>query len=322
MSSFRPLQPELNRIRAILGENLPWSPFDFIREISVTGDKALYLDRLTASISPQNDLRFICVQSDGAELAVFAEKLEWDTEFFGYGVARLNGIFPLAAPYFRPHAEYAEALQTLLELARQRGVRYLFGYIDPRDLATLRALGQMSFALIETRAYYHMDIRQYEYKERFAVRPATRDDIPALGQTASQAVNLYDRFHADPFISSTDAARLMHKWVAASICEGFADITMVPDVAQPMAFSTVRYHMDKWSHWGFKLAQSAVLTAVAAEFRGWYRKIASEVNYHLRDLGVEHVYLGTQVTNKAVIWVLEGLGYRFGKSELIFRIVL
>ena len=322
MSDFRMLHPEALRVQAALVENLPWSPFDFIRGISLAGDKALYVERLTAAIDPENDLRFIYRSANNDEVAVFAEKLKWDTDFFGYGVARLNGIFPLTPPFYQPYADFTEVLRVLVDLARQRDIRYLFGYIDPRDLATLRALGQSGFALIEARAYYHMDIRQYEYLERFPVRAATEDDIDSLGRAASETINLYDRFHADPFISPADAARLMRRWVDASIRDDFADITIVPNVTQPAAFSTVRYHRDKWERWGLRLAQSAVLTAVATKHRGWYRKIASEVNYHLRELQVEHVYLGTQVTNKPVIWVLEGLGYKFGKSELIFRIVL
>ena len=134
-------------------------------------------------------------------------------------------------------------------------------------------------------------------------------------------VNPFDRFHADPAIDPKTTDRLMYRWVEASINEGFADITITPDVPQPGAFITAKYHKDKWQSWGLKLAQP-VFGAVSPEHRGWYRKILSEINYHLRDIGAEYTYLCTQLTNKAVIWVWEGLGYRFGRGELIFRKLL
>jgi len=322
MTATRDLLPEIGPIRALLGEQLPFPPFDFVRAIAAAGDRSILLDRLAAPVGRAEDLGFVMTLPGEGDVAVFAEALPWDTAFFGYGVGRLNGVFPLAPPLDRPAADYRPALAQLLERARRHDIRYLVAYVDPRDLALLRALGQLGFVLIETRAYYHMDIRGFRTAERFAVRPAVAADVPALARAAAEAVNPYDRFHSDPFVDPADAARLMRRWVEASILGDFADVTIVPDVPDPAAFSTVRYHRDKWDRWELRLAQSAVLTAVAPSFRGWYRKIASEVNHHLLDQGAEHVYLGTQVTNKAVIWVLEGLGYQFGKSELIFRFVL
>ncbi len=63
-------------------------------------------------------------------------------------------------------------------------------------------------------------------------------------------------------------------------------------------------------------------SAVSEEYRGWYLKLISEINYHLKEKGVEHAFLSTQATNKAVIRVWEKLGYSFGKMEHVLRIVL
>jgi hypothetical protein len=310
---------DLKEIGSLLEENLPWSPFDYIRGISLTGDKALYAGQLTAPTRFEtDDLRILCRLSEDDNLAVFAERLPWDSDFFGYGVAKLHGIFPLNEPFYRPYADYAGPLEAVLELARRRGIQYFFAVIDPRDLAVLRALGEQGFCLIETRVHYHMDIRNFQYHERYPVRPATPDDIDILGRTAARMVNPFDRFHADPFISPELADRLMFKWVKASIQEGFADIVMVPDSPQPEALCTVRYHKDKWSTWGVKLAQPA-FTAVGHNCKGWFLKLISEIHYHLREIGLEHSYYISQVTNSRVIAVLERLGYRFGGTSLTLR---
>lgn len=302
-------------------ENLPWSPLDFIRDISREGDRTIFVEQLTREVDEENDLRFIDRVSNSEELVVFAEKLPWDSNFFGYGVAKLSGIYPLAAPFYRPWADYTNALKKLVEESRNRGIKYLFVQIDPRDLATLRSIGQLGFSLIETRVYYHLSLKNYPFKERNPVRFANANDIKDLGQTAQDTVNLYDRFHSDPFIKKEDADRLMYKWIEASIIESFADVTIVPDFPHPTALCTVKYHKNNWLRWNLKLTQVA-FSAVSSEFKGWFRKLISETIHHLKEIGAEHTYYVTQITNKPVIWVLEDLGYHFGRGEHIFRIIL
>ncbi len=321
MTSQYHLRPMDAAVQTNLQGNLPWSPLDFVRGISVPGDKALFLDRLAREIPPENDLRFVGPLSTGDEAAVFAERLPWDSAFFGYGVARLNAILPLVTPFYRPHADYTSQVLELIKRAREREIRYLFSQVDSRDLATLQALGAAGFSVIETRVYYHVDLTSYDNKERYSVRAAVPEDIPSLGRAAREMVNQYDRFHADPFIKPEDADRLMYQWVKASILESFADVTIVPDVPSPMAFCTVRYHKDQWSQWRLKIGQP-VFSAVSLEFKGWYRKLISEINFHLQEQGAERAYLITQATNGAVIWVWENLGYHYGRSELVLRRIL
>ena len=321
MASFVRLNDQSGDVRSILADNLPWSPVDFIRRVDADGDRSIRAEFLTGRLSEDDDLRFVRRSSGGDEVAVFARRLPWDSEFFGYPVARLDGVIPLNAPWHRPNADYTDALSHLVESARTRGVRYLFASVDSRDLATLRALGALGFSLIETRVSHHLDLTDYSYPERYPVRAATPDDIVGLERTAQKMVNPYDRFHADPFIDPAAVDRLMRRWVHASIAEGFADVTIVPDVGQPTAFCTVKYHKDRWDRWGLNLGQT-VFGAVEPEFKGWYRRIISEINYHLRDVGAEHSYLTTQITHSAVIRVWESLGYRFGKGEHTMRIIL
>ena len=320
MTQHRPFAPECERIRSILSENLPWSPFDFIRAIDRKGDRQMRAEHLTRAIAPDDDLRFVYSETPSAELAVCAERLPWDSDFFGYGVARLEGVFYLSPPYFRPWADFSDPLRLLLERASARGIRYLFAQVDARDLPLLRALGQLGFSLIETRLIYHGSLAQHE-SERYPVRAATAEDVPSIGRTAQERVNRYDRFHADPFIRPEDAARLMYRWAEASVCEGYADSVIVPDLPEPASFITVKYHRDKWPRWGLKLSQT-VLVAVSPERKGWYPRLLSEVLYHLRGIGAEHLFHVTQATNTVVVWTWESLGHHYGRSEHVLRIVL
>jgi hypothetical protein len=297
------------------------SPHAFIRGINTRYDKAIQLDALLRPLAESDDLRFSC--GDGAsERWVLMEGLPWDSEFFRYGVARLHAV---VAPVAKtdPKSDSADniyAIDATLDAARSRGIRYIFCTVPPSNLSMIRALSALQFVLIETRCYYHMRLDKPPL-QRYATRLAAEADIPSLSKTAREMINPFDRFHADPSILPEDADRLMERWVRASIVEGFADATIVPAVDVPEAFCTVKYHMQHWQGWGVKLAQP-VLSAVSTRHKGWYVRLMSELNEHLRNIGAEHAFLATQITNNAVIRCWEKLGYQFGKGEHVFRRLL
>jgi hypothetical protein len=292
-----------------LAAALPIAPHDFVPGLSAEGDRALVARHLLRPLEPEHDLRF----RHGAA-TVLAEVMPWDSAFFGLRLARLPGVF-------LGDDDPGPALDALLERARARGVRYLLAQPDARETALARALGERGFALIETRLIYHRELAGFSWPERFATRLAGPADVPSLAETARKMVNRYDRFHADPALDAAKVDALMRVWVENSVLAGFADATVCADVPAPRAFCTAKYHEASWPAWGKRLAQP-VFSAVDTEMKGWYRKIISELTYHLRERGAEHAFMVTQATNKAVVHVWESLGYRFGRCENVLRVLL
>jgi dTDP-4-amino-4,6-dideoxy-D-galactose acyltransferase len=311
---------DLQELRAVLPGRLRSSPRDFIRGVRPDEDRLMWAEHLTRSLPEEDDLRFLLKTAAEGYVCVLAERLAWDSEFFGYGVARLHSIVPIDGSVKPTPRIFAVAIPALLDLARRKSITYLFGIVDARDTILLQSLCAAGFVLIESRCSYWRDLRAYSH-ERFACRLATPADVDVLAGTACEMVNPYDRFHADPFVGEEAAARLMAAWVRASILDGFADATVVPDVAEPRAFSTVRFHRESWSRLGIKAGQH-VFGAVHHSFRGWYAKLFSETNYLLKELGADTVFVTTQLANNAAIRSCEKLGYAFGRGEHVFRIVL
>ncbi|MGE5314896.1 MAG: N-acetyltransferase family protein [Acidobacteriota bacterium] len=309
-------------VRQALASTLPWSPLDYIRGISSEGDKKLLLDTLCRVIDEADDLRFILEDPKEGPLAVMAEKLPWDSAFFGYGIARLHGIYPLAQPGYRPFAELAAAVSAVQQKAREHGIRYMFAQVDPRDLSLMRALGEAGFCLIEPRLYYHRAICDFEYIKRYPTREARPEDLPSITGVVRDTVNIYDRFHADPFISREDADRLMEQWIRVSLSKEFSDIVMVPDLpGAPTAVATGRYLKKDWQTWERPISQ-LVLGASSGALQGWAVKMLSELIYHFAEAGAEHLFFSTQATNIRIIKVCEHLGFHLGKTEFVFRKVL
>ena len=288
-------------------------PLDFIRHLDQESHKRDELSRYLGARGTERDLGGL-----DAGYCVAAEILDWDSAFFGYKVARINGVFKVDGD---ASAAPTHALEHCVKRASNSSVRYLLASIDARDLASMQALTALSFQLIETRVNYHRSLLDFSPQERYPSRLAGAADTEALAHTAATRINPYDRFHADPFIDSEQAHQMMRIWVENSIMNGFADATIVPDVPNPTAFCTSKLHRDSWPVWKVKLAQP-VLSAVGADFKGWYFKIISELSLYLREEGAEHAYMITQVTNNAVIRTWERLGYRFGKCTHILRALL
>lgn len=322
MSQLLPLGDQRDMVRKALAETLPFSPLDYIPGLSLAADREQYAQELTRPLLSQDDLRGLWQSAGQPTLAVLAERLPWDSAFFGYGVARLDGVFPLE-PAPQRDLDYGAALGELLVQARARGIRYMFTVVDPRDLALMRALGGHGFALIETRMHYHYPLPGGQYVRLpdhltsgwATFREATPDDIPSLAQVAREASNPFDRFHGDPFLSPTEVDRLMETWVTESVQRRFADITIVPDVPHPRGFMTFRYHKDKWSRWGVNLIQ-AVFSATAPECLGWFAVVWPELSRYLRSQGAHYCYGKTQITlglDQASL---------FGKGEHVMRLIL
>lgn len=311
----------LDELESGLGRSGLGSPHAFIRQINADYDRKVLITELMRPMAPENDFRF-AVGDGEDERWVFLEKLPWDSEFFSRGMARLNCVVaPSAQPGGKVDiAQQAAAIQAGLRKAKDAGIDYVLSMVDAVESPSVRSLAAAGFELIEVRCHYHMPLSQPP-EVRYATRLATAADVPTLARAAREMVNPYDRFHVDPEISRDDADRMMERWVQASILEGFADATVVPDVDGPAAFCTAKYHREHWQGWGLRLAQP-VLSAVSTAHRGWYVKIISELNEHLRSIGAEHSYLITQITNNAVIRCWEKLGYQFGKGEYVFRKVL
>lgn len=321
MAKLVSLVDELEPLAQLLAGHLPWTPFDYVPGISRQGDRELTAESLAAQKPKENDFRFHGQSDAGEAIALLAERLPWDSEFFGYGVARINGVFPLEAPLARPGLDYHRAFQKLLKRMRKADIRYVTAQVDPRDLSLLRALGEAGFSLIETRYFHCGPVLEPVLGERLSVRRATEEDLPSLARAASQTINPYDRFHADPFVDPAAAARLMERWIGESIAGRMADVTIVPDVPEPSAFVTYRYHRENWARWKLNVVQG-VLSAVSPEFVGWLGWLGPEVAYHLHRMGAQFACGSTQVTNASIIWLAQDGGSRFGKCQHVFRLVL
>lgn len=295
------------------------SKLDYIRSISIEGDNLIYLEEIEKFIGTDEDLSLF-QEIDGYYFLVLLKKLKWDSTFFGFNTAKILDVYPVNEN--EPDIKvFSKLLKIINDHLKNNNIDYIIWQIDSREINLIQAACETGYALIESRLHYYINLSDYKFPERYDTRLAKIEDIDSLSDTAVKMINIYDRFHADKYFPKEKVDKFMAKWVEASISEKFADGVIVPNVEYPKAFCTFKLHKDKWNLWKKNISQP-VFSAVSGEFRGWYKKLISELNYLMLKEGAEMAFLITQSTNKAVIHTWESLGYKYGKNELVFRKII
>jgi len=286
--------------------------FDYIPNL----DKEKTLKVLQDEYLSDSNYNFT-LKSKGETIAyVLMTKLRWDSDFFGYNVFKIGRIFH-CGDLANLNLGFIEVLKLL---KTEFNSKYTFLLIDSRDLEIIPTLESNNFKLIETRATYFRDLRDFSNSERFDVRLATAKDSTFLEEVSAGMINKFDRFHSDPFLNQEKVSELMKIWISKSVKDNFADGVLVNNSPEPSAFCSYKIHSDKVEYLNAKLSQ-IILTAVDKKTRGWFRKLLSEFSYLSKDLGCDYGVITTQLQNYAVIKGCEKLGYRYANSEFVFRMI-
>lgn len=243
---------------------------------------------------------------------IYYRYLTWDSDFFAIPTYRID--YSYIPDGIRNSKESFEAL--FAHLQTQHPEFYVFAEVPSEDIQALSSMTAAGYRLIESRlTYFNDQIQQFDLTRRYATRQATLDDIAVLIKTAIDAVNIFDRFHADDFFTDDEADRFLAKYTENSV-RGFADEVMVPAEGLANAFLTANYVNSPRCLSNKKIAKM-VLSAVATERRGWYVKLIGEMTQKFKEQGVDTAFMTTQSTNRAVLKVWASFGYRFGKSSHI-----
>jgi dTDP-4-amino-4,6-dideoxy-D-galactose acyltransferase len=293
-----------------------YSPYSFIRNLS---DDLLFTKTVKEPLLKKiqnNDIQVIKIEIEKQFFLFLVEYLAWDSNYFGFQTYRLHTILFDKTNQTR----LIKAAISFKEYFLNETKKYCFTDIPSEDILLLQALSGAGFRLIETRMTYYLDLNKHNH-ERFSVREAKYEDIPNLRRVASEMRNPFDRFHADPIFDTTKADEFLATFIEESI-KGFADYTIVPNEEgiPADAFLTAKYLKEDWSLIQVNVSKM-VLSAVSSKTcKGWYKKLITEMAYHLLSQGAEYAFMHPASTNKAVIYTYETLGCRLGQVSHVFSI--
>jgi dTDP-4-amino-4,6-dideoxy-D-galactose acyltransferase len=249
-------------------------------------------------------------------LRTLVTKLDWDSDFFGKQIWRLQ------AAYWKNSARH-EALAHLRTIEKDlaaRGAQYVFGFIPTTCTETVDVLGRNGWSVVEARVLFYRDLHDLHDLRRYPVISATPEDIEPLAKIAAEVINPYDRFHADDYFDSQTVDLFMRTWVRNSILNNFAADTVLRPEKTPQAFLSISHRKQLYPY-GIKDTQ-LVLSAVHPHMKGWFARLISEAAHISKEIGAKYISLTTQMNNMGAITTCQRLKMQISHTTLVLRKIL
>jgi dTDP-4-amino-4,6-dideoxy-D-galactose acyltransferase len=156
--------------------------------------------------------------------------LEWDSEFFGYRIARV-----------KPHHLCQETTTRIMEWCSLHAIDCLYFLANADDLRTVQVVENNDFHLVDIRVTFEQQLKSVPVLENGfvdeSVRWGTSDDIPHL-KTIARESHHGSRFYSDPHFPISRCDALYETWIEKS-CNGYASVVIVAELSdQPVGYVT------------------------------------------------------------------------------------
>jgi len=187
--------------------------------------------------------------------------LAWDTEFFGFPIARVDLDGADAARLVAIEAE-----------AREKGILCAYGTIGPED-ADLAVLAQrFGHRLVEVALLLNRPKRGFSPPPSpSVVREGSAEDLPLL-QDAIQTLGPWSRFGADPRFGPDRARRMFRAWVERAVEDDERMLSISEDETGVTGLSThLRSDPDRIDLMGVTKVGTGASDAMIAFFMDWAR---------------------------------------------------
>lgn len=229
------------------------------------------------------------------------EILPWDSEFFGFPIARslVRQLTPSTAGRLITECEAAE-------------VRCLYFLVEAGDSTTIALLENNEFGLKDLRLTLARK-PGFTAARNEPVRVAVSEDLPALRRIARMGYR-DSRFYADTGFPRARCDDLFDAWITNSVTLGFADAVLVVDVnGKASGFITCLMTAPERGQIG--------LFGVSEEVRGagLGRKLIEQAMDWFSAKGAAEVVVVTQGKNLPAIRVYEKCGFLSSSMQLWYH---
>jgi len=169
------------------------------------------------------------LQVDGETLCRY---LEWDSEFFGFRIARIEKI----------HLSTQDLL-SILAWCRQERIDCLYFLAESSDSESIWLAEDYKFHLADVRVTLERkvdpEIAGMETNSTFGIRPAQASDLDVLRHIAGTSIQ-ETRFYFDRRFPRERCDQLYQTWIEVSM-KGYADAVLVAEAGvKPIGFITCK----------------------------------------------------------------------------------
>ncbi|MBN1180542.1 MAG: GNAT family N-acetyltransferase [Anaerolineae bacterium] len=185
----------------------------------------------------------VVVAQDGGDVvgvAVYVD-LPWDSRILNRRMGVLKYVF--VHPAYPRRQVIGLLLDRLIAWVMDRQIECLLGRAYADDVATIHALEERGFLLMDTLLDYVYDserdplndVPRPALSDPFSIRPALAEDAEAL-KVLAQVVfdDHFGRFHSDERIPRSLATQIYQAWMTSSLA-GYADVVLVAEAGGRIA---------------------------------------------------------------------------------------
>lgn len=234
--------------------------------------------------------------------------LEWDSDFFGYQIAKVIS-----------HTITAEQATRINDWCIDNKIDCLYFLAVSDDAVTMHFAGDNQYRFVDIRHVYEMDILRWESSvngitDDFMVDIATARDTQELLPMIDNAFT-NTRFYYDPYFRDEQANNLYRTWLDRSINEDFADhVIVIRKQGKPQGFITCNLDHDT-------KVGTIGLIGVADYARGKNLGailVFQSIDYFKQE-GMNQVRVVTQVRNIAANRLYQKCGFRTSEVYLWYH---
>ena len=148
--------------------------------------------------------------------------LDWDTAFFGFRIAKVNGS-----------RLTRDGLARIEDWCAAERIRCLYLLADSDDPETMELAAGHGFRFIDIRTHFERPVEIQSHLAPPGIRPARPEDLPALAEIASRS-HTDSRFYYDPHFPRERCDALYAIWIEKS-CQGYANAVLVAERENKLA---------------------------------------------------------------------------------------
>jgi ribosomal protein S18 acetylase RimI-like enzyme len=249
------------------------------------------------------------------------QALPWDSKILGTPAFKITQLETFNATAQESGKILDALLGVALDTLRTLSRSHCHVRIPSDDVEAANSLGRVGFEKVESLNTYGARLNEIgsilaSYKATpLEMRFIEADDIDWARQLSREAVNPYDRFHADKLISGC-ADDFMEAWINGCT-SGFCDTNFIGLAeGQRAGFALWQSGRRELNDIGAQIARLA-LGAVSKSFsgRGIHRTLVARGCLHFAAQGADWVVMSTQEENMAAIHSMTTLGWRLLHQE-------
>lgn len=229
--------------------------------------------------------------------------LAWDSEFWGYPVARLD------CEILRKETE-----QTALEWCHRQNIRCLYFSADGTDAETLQRAHAAGFQFVDVRVDLQCDAtEQYALApSNLEIRPVGKEELESL-KTIARRAHYDTRFFKDLNFDRLRCERLYEKWIDRDFHEGRVLGFFPDDRVEAGGYVTFSKETEEIVRIGLIAVQEGL------RGRGGGRRLLDAAMAEASEMGAKKIRVATQGTNVAALKLYEKAGFRVCDVKICFH---